>query len=114
MNDDMPKSEMILYQTEDGRTRILCRFENETIWQTQAMIAELFQSTPQNVTIHLKAIYHEGEFDPAATCKDYLQVAAGRAVVMCPAAPKVRSGSILAPMVRFNSSPGQRPGSQPS
>jgi hypothetical protein len=71
-----PQSEIILYQTEDGRTRIQCRFENETIWLTQALIAELFQTTPQNVTLHLKAIYEEGEVDEAATCKDYLQVRA--------------------------------------
>jgi len=74
MDDEMPQSEIILYQTEDGRTRIQCRFENETIWLTQALIAELFQVTPQNVTLHLKAIYEEGELDEAATCKDYIQV----------------------------------------
>ena len=69
-----PRSEIIFYQTEDGRTRIQCRFENETIWLTQALIAELFQTTPQNVTLHLKAIYEEGEVVETATCKDYLQV----------------------------------------
>jgi hypothetical protein len=69
-----PQSSIILYQTEDGRTRIQCRFENETIWLTQALIAELFQTTPQNVTLHLKAIYEEGELEEEATCKDYLQV----------------------------------------
>ncbi|ADG68478.1 conserved hypothetical protein [Planctopirus limnophila DSM 3776] len=74
MADETPPSEMILYQTEDGRTRIQCRFENETIWLTQALIAELFQVTPQNVTLHLKAIYREGELDEGATCKDCLQV----------------------------------------
>lgn len=68
------QSEFILYQTEDGRTRIQCRFENETLWLTQAQIAELFQTTPQNVTLHLKAIFAEGELAEAATCKDYLQV----------------------------------------
>ncbi len=73
-NDETPKSEIILYQTEDGRTRIQCRFENETIWLTQALIAELFQVTPQNVTLHLKSIYGDGELDELATCKDYLQV----------------------------------------
>lgn len=73
-SENNPQSEMILYQTEDGRTRIQCRFENETIWLTQALIAELFQTTPQNVTLHLKAIYEEGELDEVATCKDYLQV----------------------------------------
>ena len=72
--DSTPKSELILYQTEDGRTRIQCRFENDTLWLTQAQIAELFQTTPQNVTLHLKAIFEEGELTEAATCKDYLQV----------------------------------------
>lgn len=75
MSDDpLPLSEIILYQTEDGRTRIQCRFENETLWLTQAQIAELFQTTPQNVTLHLKTIYAESELVEAATCKDYLQV----------------------------------------
>jgi hypothetical protein len=69
-----PPSSIILYQTEDGRTRIQCRFEDETIWLTQAQIAELFQSTPQNVTLHLKSIFAEGELVESATCKDYLQV----------------------------------------
>ena len=68
------QSSIILYQTEDGRTRIQCRFEDNTVWLTQALIAELFQVTPQNVTLHLKAIYKEGELDETATCKDYLQV----------------------------------------
>lgn len=71
----IPKGgEIILYQTEDGQTRIDCRFEEGTIWLTQAKIAELFQITPQNVTLHLKAIFAEGELAEAATCKDYLQV----------------------------------------
>ena len=75
MNEDTPpQSSIVLYQTEDGRTRIQCRFEDETIWLTQAQIAELFQTTPQNVTLHLKAIFEEGELDEAAICKDYLQV----------------------------------------
>ncbi len=75
MSDEpLPNSEIILYQTEDGRTRIQCRFENETLWLTQAQIAELFQTTPQNVTLHLKGIFAEGELDETATCKDYLQV----------------------------------------
>ncbi|MDQ6632346.1 MAG: virulence RhuM family protein [Verrucomicrobiota bacterium] len=67
-------SEIILYQTEDGRTRIQCRFENENVWMTQALMADLFQVTPQNITLHLRAIYAEGELSETATCKDYLQV----------------------------------------
>ena len=70
----MPQSELILYQTEDGRTRIQCRFENKTIWLTQANMAVLFQTTPQNVTLHLKSIFEDGELKEEATCKDYLQV----------------------------------------
>jgi hypothetical protein len=70
----LPQSSLILYQTEDGRTRIKCRFESETLWLTQAQMAELFQTTPQNVTLHLKAIFAEGELVEAATCKQYLQV----------------------------------------
>ena len=45
-----PQSGMILYQAEDGRTRIQCRFENETLWLTQALIAELFQISVPTVT----------------------------------------------------------------
>ncbi|GMT98294.1 virulence RhuM family protein [Corallococcus caeni] len=75
MTDDASGSSgLILYQTEDGRTRIQCRFEGETLWLTQAQMAELFQTTPQNITLHLKDIFAEGELDEAATCKPYLQV----------------------------------------
>lgn len=68
------KSEMILYKTEDGKIKLEVRLENENMWLTQAAMAELFQTTPQNITLHLKAIYAEGELSEGATCKDYLQV----------------------------------------
>ena len=68
------RGEILFYQTEDGRTRVECRFEQETLWLTQAAMAELFQTTPQNITRHLKAIYGEGELSEEATCKQYLQV----------------------------------------
>jgi hypothetical protein len=45
-----------------------------TTWLSQSLMAELFQTTPQNITLHIRAIYEEGEADEAATCKDYLQV----------------------------------------
>ena len=67
-------STAILYQTEDGRTRIDCRFEGETIWLTQTLMAELFQTTLQNINLHLQNIYEEGELDPGATIKSYLMV----------------------------------------
>jgi len=72
--DATSRSELILYQTEDGRTRIHCRFEGETIWLTQAQMAKLFQTTPQNITLHLRDIFAEGELAEEATCKEYLQV----------------------------------------
>jgi hypothetical protein len=68
-DQELPQTNIILYQTQDGRTRIQCRFENETLWLTQAQIADLFQTTPQNVTLHLKAIFQEGELSEPATCK---------------------------------------------
>ena len=73
-DDSFPQSEFILYQTEDGRTRIQCRFENETLWLTQIQIAELFQTTVPNINLHLKAIYAEGELTAEATIKSHLIV----------------------------------------
>ena len=72
--EPLPQSEILLYQTEDGRTRIQCRLENETLWLTQAQIAELFQTSVPNINLHLKAIYAEGELTEAATIKSYLTV----------------------------------------
>jgi len=69
-----PAGEFLLYRTEDGRTRVECRFSNETLWLSQAGIANLFQTTPQNITLHLKSLFFDGELDPLSTCKDYLQV----------------------------------------
>jgi hypothetical protein len=69
-----PTSELVLYQTEDGRTRLAVRLDDGTVWLTQAEIAELYQTTPQNITIHIAAIYEDSELDEASTCKPYLQV----------------------------------------
>lgn len=69
-----PASDLLLYQTEDGRTRVECRFEAETIWLTQLQIADLFQTSVPNINIHLKAIYGAGELAPEATIKSYLIV----------------------------------------
>jgi hypothetical protein len=69
-----PKSEIILYQTEDGRTRIECRFENENVWMTQALMAELFQVTVPTVNEHLKGIYGEGELPAGATIRKFRTV----------------------------------------
>ena len=66
--------EFLLYETEDGRTRVECRFVDDTLWLSQAGMAELFQTTPQNITLHLKGLYAEGEIISEATCKHDLQV----------------------------------------
>jgi hypothetical protein len=72
MSDEpLPQSEIILYQTEDGRTCIQCRFENETLWLTQALISELFQVTVPTVNEHLKGIYAEGELAEGATIRKF-------------------------------------------
>lgn len=72
MPDELPpQSSLILYQTEDGRTRIQCRFENETIWLTQALIAELFQKDVRTINEHLVNIYEEGELSPEATIRKF-------------------------------------------
>ena len=70
----MNNSQIIIYQTENGQTKIDVKLENETVWLTQKLMAELFQTTPQNITIHLKNIFEEGELQENATCKDFLQV----------------------------------------
>jgi len=67
-------SQIIIYQTEDGQTKLDVRLENETVWLTQKLMSELFQTTPQNITIHLANVYKESELDETATCKEFLQV----------------------------------------
>ena len=69
------KNEIIVYQPEGGEFHIEVRVENETVWLTQAQMAELFGSAPQNITMHIKNIYQEGELLKNSTCKDFLQVA---------------------------------------
>jgi hypothetical protein len=70
-DEQSPQSSIILYQTEDGRTRIQCRFEDETVWLTQKLMAELFQIGVGTVNHHLKAIFAEGELPPEATIRRY-------------------------------------------
>jgi hypothetical protein len=67
-------SQIIIYQTESGEIKLDVRFQDETVWLTQKLMAELFQTTPQNITIHLKNIFEEGELEEKVTCKDFLQV----------------------------------------
>ncbi|MCZ8010445.1 MAG: virulence RhuM family protein [Pseudomonadota bacterium] len=66
--------EFLLYQSEDGRSRLEIRFDGETLWLTQAQMAELFQSTVPNINAHLRAVIRAAEVDHAATIKPYLIV----------------------------------------
>jgi len=68
------RGEIILYQTEDGLSRVECRFADESIWLTQRLMAELFQTSVPNINQHLAAIYEEQELSPEATIKKYLIV----------------------------------------
>jgi hypothetical protein len=75
MSDLIPKptapgGEVLLYQTEDGRTRLEVRVQQETVWLTQQHMAELFQTTKQNVGQHLKSLFAEGELIQDSVVKD--------------------------------------------
>ena len=69
------KSELILYQTEDGHTHIEVRLQDETVWMSQLAMAELFQSTKQNISLHLKNVFDEGELLERRVVKKYLTTA---------------------------------------
>lgn len=68
------ENEIIIYQTQDGQTKIDVRIENETVWLSQNQMAELFQTTKQNISLHIKNIFEEGELSEDSTVKDYLTV----------------------------------------
>lgn len=68
-NPEVPAGELLLYQTPDGRTRVECRFEEQTLWLSQALIAELFQKDLRTINDHLKNIYSEGELSEKATIR---------------------------------------------
>ena len=76
------QGEVIIYQTEDGNTKINVRFENETVWLTQAQLVELYQSSKANISEHIKHIYAEGELEEQATVRKFrtVQVEGGREV----------------------------------
>lgn len=66
--------DMLIYQNEKGDTKIDVYFQEDDIWMNQASIAKLYNTTPQNVTMHIKNIYADGELDMDSTCKEFLQV----------------------------------------
>ena len=68
------ESGILFYQSEDGTSRIEVRLEEGTVWLPQALIAELYQTTKQNISLHIRNIFDEGELQPEATVKEYLTV----------------------------------------
>lgn len=75
MSDELPsKSQLLIYQTTDGRIKLDVRFEGETVWLTQPMIADLFDTTVPNVSMHLRNVFEEGELTEEATVKNFLTV----------------------------------------
>ncbi len=71
---DQSQGEIVIYQVEDGLTKIECRFVDETVWLTQQQMAELFHTSRSNIVEHIGHIYEEGELDEISTCRKFRQV----------------------------------------
>ncbi len=71
-----PQSPFLLYQTSDGQTRLEVRLENETVWLSQNQMAELFQTSVPNVSMHIRNVFAEGELQPGSVVKEFLTTAA--------------------------------------
>ena len=77
MNELAPREsggEFLLYQTEDGQVRLDVRLQDETVWLTQPLMAELFQTTQQNISQHIRNVFEEGELTQEATRQKFLSV----------------------------------------
>jgi len=77
MSENLPApsdSRILIYLSDSGETRLEVRLQDETVWLTQEMMAELYQTAKQNMSLHIQNIYQEGELIPEATVKTYLTV----------------------------------------
>ena len=68
------KGQFLFYEAEDGRVKIDVRLADETVWLTHQLIAELFQTSVPNISMHIRNVYEEGELQPEATIKKFLTV----------------------------------------
>ena len=68
------QEQIVIYKAKDGTHQLQVTLQEDTVWLTQAQMASLFDTTPQNITMHLKSVYQENELNEKATCKDFLQV----------------------------------------
>ena len=76
IKNTQPNTQIIIYKTNDGKARVDVRFENENVWLTQKLIAQLFECSIDNVSLHLKNIFAEGELDPKSVVEEYSITAA--------------------------------------
>ncbi|MDO4511805.1 MAG: virulence protein RhuM/Fic/DOC family protein [Bacteroidales bacterium] len=67
-------SSLLMYTTEDGQFQLKVKLEDDTVWLSQAQMASLFDTATQNITMHIKSVYREGELEQISTCKEFLQV----------------------------------------
>ena len=74
-NPPAPATGMVIYRSQDGDTRLNVRLQERTVWLTQAMMADLYQSTKQNISLHLRKIFAEGELHEESVVKEYLTTA---------------------------------------
>ena len=68
------KTELVIFKVQDGNIKLDVKLEDETVWLTQDQMSELFQTTKQNVSLHLNNVFKEGELDKSSTVKEYLIV----------------------------------------
>ena len=77
MTENLPAPEdsnILIYDSDSGGTRLEVRLQDETVWLTQNLMAELYETTKQNISFHVQNIFEEGELAPEATVKKYLTV----------------------------------------
>ena len=74
-NKQLPQSDIIFYTTPEGDVKIEVFFQDETVWLTQELIAQLFDTTKQNISLHLQNIYKEGELHEKSVVKEFLTTA---------------------------------------
>jgi len=72
--NEIAGGEVLVYEAADGSVRVEVRLEQDTVWLTQRQMSDLFETTPENVVMHLKNVFTDGELDEAATAKDFLVV----------------------------------------
>ena len=74
MSGDNPNGEMVMYVGDNGKPQVQARLQDENVWLTQVQLAQVFQTTRQNIGQHIKNIYEEKELDPSATIKKFFIV----------------------------------------